>query len=91
MTTNSAHLLRMLEPAVRPVSTPERTGGSARLPVEARSFEDLLVEAQQENFTEEVDVSAKAEKQPSPLGPLASVDTIENASLRSLIAKHRGL
>ena len=42
--TDSAVLLRMLEPAVRPVTTPAGGAGAAQLPLEQRDFESLLNE-----------------------------------------------
>jgi len=97
--SDSAQLLRMLEPAVRPVDP--RGAGKARpsaQPFESRSFESLLGEAQRTDAQANhagpgQDASAEqavAEATPkdTALGPLAGLGTIENATLRQLIAQH---
>jgi len=87
-------LLKMLEPAIRPGPM----GGSdrpARLPVEQQSFEELLsqrmtpvIEADDTDASAADGKAASASKGSGPLGQLARVDQIENASLRDLIARH---
>ncbi|MEX2672954.1 MAG: hypothetical protein WD294_12690 [Phycisphaeraceae bacterium] len=89
---DSSLLLRMLEPAVRPVSAPEGRGASsAAVPIEERSFESLLGEA---ISTESADVDdpsvstgSDAPGASNLLGPLSQVGAIENASLRTLIER----
>ncbi|MEX0745796.1 MAG: hypothetical protein WD118_09350 [Phycisphaeraceae bacterium] len=91
--TDSSRLLRMLEPTVRPVATPQR--GSAQpagTPIEQRSFESLLAEA---DGSAEGDEAAPGEARSAaaggwnPLASLARVDAIENASLRAIMG-HAG-
>ncbi len=97
--SDSAQLLRMLEPAVRPV---DQGSGRAPRPVaepfESRSFESLLGEARkpdglspQEGLGQEARAGqgvAEATTKPPTLGPLAGLGTIENATLRQIIAQH---
>lgn len=87
---DSGQLLRMLEPAVRPVPAPEGGGASpGRAPIEQQSFEALLAEATA--ATEPGgDDAASASDRPARgnlLGPLSQVGAIENASLRALIER----
>ncbi|NBC11130.1 MAG: hypothetical protein GVY24_05255 [Planctomycetes bacterium] len=97
--SDSAQLLRMLEPAVRPV--PQRGADKPRAtaePFESRSFESLLGEAQRTNGEGRhvgpgQDASAdqavaEATPKDTALGPLTGLGTIENATLRQLIAQH---
>ncbi len=85
--SSSLDLLRMLEPAVRPVDGGGASSG--RLPVEDQSFESLLMDARS---AAEVGGEDKAAELPKvdPLSPLASLDAIESASLRDLIGRQRG-
>lgn len=86
---SGSDLLRMLEPAVRPVSTPESGGGGKprHVPIEQQSFEALLAEAQGMGG-DAPEAGPEAErKSAGPLGPLARVDAIENVSLRAMIAR----
>jgi len=90
--------LRLLEPAVRPdgVTAPiDRVSGPHHRPVEQRSFEELLAGARAQAAEETAGASASepsaspeapstAPAATSPLGDLARVDRIENASLRDL-------
>jgi hypothetical protein len=81
--TSSADLLRMLEPAVRPVSAPGAASARAgAAPLEQRSFESLLAAAAAPGSAG----SAAAAPRATPLAPLAGIDHIENGSLRSLVA-----
>jgi len=97
--SDSAQLLRMLEPAVRPVD--QRGAGKARPsaePFESRSFQSLLGEAQRTHAEGNQAVPgqdasaeqavAEATPKDTALGPLAGLGTIENATLRQLIAQH---
>ena len=89
-----ADLLRLLEPAVRPVSAPEggrRATGNA--PFEHQDFDDLLASARQgfdaEPFNDDLDdpsPSAEAKSPAGPLAELAAFSRIENPSLRNLLA-----
>jgi len=88
----SEDLLRLLEPAVRPGNLPA-TARAGQPPIEQRSFEALLQEAQQgepASLRESVTTSAPAESARHPntgaiFTQLAGVDRIENASLRTLV------
>lgn len=91
----SAHLLRMLEPTVRPGNLPAPNSASSSTPLESQSFEQLLAGAQ-ENLAEGLDVQgsqeiensaeatqvSKAAEQKRILPELTGLDRIENASLR---------
>ncbi len=86
-------LLKMLEPAIRPGGL----GGVERppnRPLEQQSFEELLSQRMTpEAETDDTpgrssqDAAADASTKQGPLGQLARVDQIENASLRDLIAR----
>jgi len=82
--TQGTDLLRMLEPAVRPGNVPA-SQAQVRQPIEGRSFESLLDEAQQMDGSEPADTNAGEKASPpkgaGPLGGLSQVDRIENASL----------
>ncbi|MEX0655199.1 MAG: hypothetical protein WD534_13185 [Phycisphaeraceae bacterium] len=89
---DSGLLLRMLEPAVRPVAAPE--GRSAPqptdVPIEQRSFESLLSEARgggAMGADEELSVPAAKAEPVNLLGPLSQVGAIENTSLRALVER----
>lgn len=85
---DSRLLLQMLEPAVRPVPTQGTPGAAPKLPVEQQSFDMLLQQAQQAAGDEQpASDTAATGKQVSPLAPLQGLDRIENASLRSIVAK----
>ncbi len=94
-------LLRMLEPAVRPVGLPG-PAVQPREPLESRSFESLLEEARATGSGDTAgagtagEVTQEAEgsqgvaepRRPAPagwVGRLGSLDRIENGSLRRLI------
>ena len=84
----SLDLLKMLEPAVRPVGpAPTRSAGTA--PLETRSFESLLEEAQAAAAPETaqgVDASAEPKgKKVDPLAALGGLDRIENESLLRIV------
>ena len=87
MSTNSLDLLRMLEPAVRPVGA--GASSAQRLPIEEQSFESLLMDARSATEVGGEVVAAEPPKV-NPLSPLASLDAIESASLRDLIASRTG-
>lgn len=80
--SESGDLLRMLEPAVRPVGP---AGASAirqsAAPFEGKSFETLLQEAQ----AGAEEPTSPTSPRPNLLQPLSQIDAVENASLRSLI------
>ncbi len=83
--SQGSELLRMLEPAVRPVALPG--AGAPRpqnQPFEARPFEALLREA---GVNADADASAPepAPSGPDPLAALNGIQAVGNASLRSLI------
>ena len=97
--TDSTQLLRMLEPALRPAA-PRPTGVTptqqGQQPFESKSFDALLAEAKQmvdvsdlERVTATTATQAPdspAETTPS-LRPLASIDRIDNPSLRDMVAR----
>ena len=84
--SNSGDLLRMLEPAVRPVATPAPQSTRPKdTPFETKSFDALLSEAQTHSVTEpNVDEPGKT-KPTDLLSPLTHVDAIQNASLRQIV------
>jgi len=87
--TDSAALLRLLEPAVRPVPTAP-AGRVAQAPIEQRSFEALLDEAKSIQVTQGSDEETAAQPMDAtsptnPLRALGSCGAIENASLRGLM------
>ncbi len=84
----ASHLLRMLEPAVRPIAGASATTPTApgKPPIEQQSFEALLEAAKQADATDNTESTDAAKPTaPSPLASLAQVDRIENASLRDLL------
>lgn len=96
---DSGQLLRMLEPAVRPVAVPEGRGAApAKLPVEQQSFESLLAAARSGEAGEAVPLEGGAldhamgqgGQEGNLLGPLSQVGAIENTSLRALVERHNG-
>lgn len=94
--SDSAALLRLLEPAVRP--TPNQGGGAAPArPFESQSFETLLqgLQANPTGKTQPTspDQAVEAVVSPKPtkgaeLNRLSGLDQIENAGLRALMAKN---
>jgi hypothetical protein len=90
--SNSADLLRMLEPVVRPVGAPAPGRSTQRLPLEEKSFEALLAEAQQQDTIGDadeqgVDESEARRPKTNLLSPLSALDAIDNASLRALVGR----
>lgn len=92
MTSPGHILLKMLEPAVRPGQVGSPSARPTPLPMEQQSFESLLASRMtpQGVLDEPGDVATGDEttRQAGPLGPLAGMGQIENASLRELIARH---
>lgn len=95
---DNAFLLRMLEPAVRPDARSGALAGLQRhsgtgdpsLPIEQRSFDSLLSEAQAQPMVSAGEqASAPAPVEPAPLASLSQFDRIENDSLRQVIARAR--
>jgi hypothetical protein len=89
-------LLRMLEPAVRPDATSgplsamqRRAGGvDPEAPIETRSFDELLAQAQApEAMTDPSPDEKSAASTASPLAALAQFNQIENDSLRRVLAQ----
>jgi hypothetical protein len=88
----ASELLRMLEPAVRPIggAAPVRALKPAQQPIEQQSFEALLDQAKEINVGDEapgempVGKASKPIAAVSPLAGLSQFDRIENASLREL-------
>jgi len=90
--TNPSDLLRLLEPAVRPVG-----GGTSGKPesaptFEGKSFDQLLTDAQQPRDAEPRQGEAAAQTtsppsdNPTPPAALPGLGSIENASLARLLA-----
>lgn len=99
--SNSGDLLRMLMPAVSPVPTRDAPRPNA-LPIESQSFESLLADASQTGPLAEAatqatdtdqttgpDVSARKDAH-NALSSLTGVESIQNASLRRIVAQARG-
>jgi hypothetical protein len=93
--------LRMLEPPVRPGQLPGPAGAKPALPIEQRSFEELLGEAQGTEAAELDGASEKpavkagegaanllqAGKSACDVAGLSGIDRIENASLRTIMER----
>lgn len=91
--SNAANLLRLLEPAVRPGNLP-RSAQPTSTPIETRSFDSILEEAQHLGeapgatpASESEGASAAPKKQAGPLAGLGNIDCVENAGLRDLLAR----
>lgn len=92
---NATNLLRLLEPAVRPGNLP-RAASPVSAPIEARSFDSILEEAQSLNVEGQPTAGATENGEPGakpaaagkgPLASLARIDCVENAALRDMLAK----
>lgn len=88
-------LLRLLEPAVRPGGL-QGPGIAPSEPIESRSFESLLEEAQStpttkatESMNEATTKEMGQAKLNDPLAALARVDLIDNAALLRIIGTDR--
>ena len=84
-------LLRMLEPAIRPGPATD-AARQPSLPLEQQSFESLLAQRLAADDKGQAGETSAASPSPvaGPLGQLARVDQIENASLMKLISQQRG-
>jgi hypothetical protein len=90
---DSGYLLRMLEPAVRPVATPGVAAPRPQsAPFEAQNFDALLEEARamepavmDSKVIDSPPVEAEKTVALNMLRPLSDIDAIANASLRNLI------
>jgi hypothetical protein len=99
--SNSGDLLRLLMPAVSPVPTRD-TQRPAAVPIESQSFESLLDEARQSQALTDATTHATNPEQttgpdetarkatPNALSSLTGVESIQNASLRRIVAQARG-
>ncbi|MEZ6192793.1 MAG: hypothetical protein R3C45_16085 [Phycisphaerales bacterium] len=99
--SNSGDLLRLLMPAVSPVPTRD-TQRPGALPIESQSFESLLDEARQSQaLTDATTQATNPEQTTGPeetapktthnaLSSLTGVESIQNASLRRIVAQARG-
>ena len=92
MTTNGTDLLRMLEPAVRPVNVVHRCITQAvNQPFEKQDFDQLLQEAKlitapiEPSIEKETEEGAIADTQTNILSELSRIDAVENASLRVIL------
>jgi hypothetical protein len=91
--TQGADLLRLLEPAVRPVAQPASANPPGKATFEASRFEELLADAQlahdpsqpQETNLTPSDPTEKPTPSFDPLAALADLGQIENPSVRSLM------
>lgn len=88
---DSAALLRLLEPAVRPVAPPNTGAGKAgALPIEERSFEALLAEAKGMTHDDATTTDQTPAAPPvNPLRALHGCGAIENASLRGILGAQK--
>ncbi|MEM6392317.1 MAG: hypothetical protein AAF797_06050 [Planctomycetota bacterium] len=90
--SDPGQLLRMLEPAVRPVATPPTAGAPkpANTPFESQSFDQLLQQASTNTPNTEPPKPTPGPTEPAKpantFQPLSGIDRIENQSLRDLIA-----
>lgn len=89
---DGAALLRMLEPAVRPVQSPaSRPAGAAHAINDAASpFETLLSEASRapasvDEPAQETQAGEAASADVNALTPLSQLERVENASLRRMM------
>lgn len=80
--------LRLLEPAVRPAGLPD-PARSPQSPIESRSFESLLEEAQASSSETPAPDGEAKDAGANLLAPLSAVDRIDNQALRDLIARGR--
>lgn len=91
MMGNQVDLLRLLEPAARPAGLPAPSApGPRNLPIESRSFDSLLTEAQKlpdESATPAAETTKIAKPTGGLLQGLSRVDRIENGSLLGLIGR----
>ncbi|MEM1110052.1 MAG: hypothetical protein AAGH99_15310 [Planctomycetota bacterium] len=96
--SQGAHLLRLLEPTVRPVSpvkpiSAPAKGALGELPFEAQDFDTLLASARETGNVDEADTTTAADagqpKPTDPLNALADLGRIENPGLRELLAEQR--
>lgn len=99
--SNSGDLLRLLMPAVSPVPARDTQRPSA-VPIESQSFESLLDEARQSQpLTDATAQTTSTDQTNGPeesarnethnaLSSLAGVESIQNASLRRIVAQARG-
>ena len=98
--SSSGDLLRMLMPAVSPVPTQGPGAAPRNLPIESRSFDSLLEEAGLAGTDVDPGNGAEADTQARPsdsgtepaddvgvLSSLSGIESIQNASLRQLIAE----
>ena len=91
--SNGVDLLRMLMPAVSPVPTHNAPRAEA-MPIESRSFDSLLAEANQSGSIAQPDGAAETEasnetEQTNPentLPGLTGIGSIHNASLRRIVS-----
>lgn len=91
--SNSGDLLRMLMPAVSPVPTQNAPKPQAQ-PIESRSFESLLDEANQAEAAAQAEAPTDAlptEEVTKPstqcaLAGLTGISSIHNASLRQIVS-----
>jgi len=82
--SNAVDLLRMLEPAVRPVAQPGSRASQAQ-PFESQSFESLLSDAAGVSEAKQADPSGAGRSQPNPLASLQGLGAITNVSLRQMM------
>ncbi len=85
--SDAAQLLRMLEPAVRPAGVGAPSLSKSTPPIEQRSFDALLTEAKQADAAAGEDTAQRAGQGSAPLNDLVGVESIENDSLRALLAR----
>ena len=95
--SHGGDLLRLLMPAVSPIpGVPGRDAPKpGEQPIESRSFESLLEEANRIEVQQPTDGAAETNKSPEPdsrsevhraLAGLSGIESIHNASLRRIVA-----
>lgn len=88
--SNGAELLRLLEPAVRPVDS-SSSKRCEKPPIESRDFESLLAEAQQTETKPVAEPTSEAKPMAAIeqrlLSQLSSVDQIANPDLLALLTR----
>ena len=82
-------LLRLLEPAVRPVGVSPAARPAGQVPFESQSFDDLLADARLNPEPDEPQLpDAAATRSANPLAGLTNAAGFENTAVRSMLAEH---
>ncbi len=88
---DAAALLRLLEPAVRPVGRPAEHRSPGPAPFESQTFDNLLANARHsiEHDPPETPDADQPARRPDPLAGLANFAGFENSAVRTMLAEHR--